>query len=367
MEKMGIRMNSADLTFWKGKRVLVTGHTGFKGSWLSLWLQNLGALTFGISLEPPTIPSLFKEANVAENMGHHTCDIRDMDKLLCIFKEVKPEIIFHLAAQPLVRASYGRPIETFETNILGTLNVLECARQTETVRVILNITTDKVYKNNEWLWAYRENEELGGNDPYSCSKSCAELITDSYRRSFLSKENILIATARAGNVFGGGDWAADRLVPDTISALQNKRPVILRNPKSIRPWQHVLEPLSGYLLLSKRLFTDGPEWEGAWNFGPEEDDCHTVDLICGELHVLWGCKEKFEYIYEQQRLHEAETLKLCITKAKQNLGWKPRYKIKEALKLTVDWYTEWFNEGNIKEITIKQISDYMEKSRYEAV
>ncbi len=354
-------MKTVNPNFWKNKRVLVTGHTGFKGSWLSLWLQNMGALTFGVGLIPPTTPSLFKEAKVEENMSHNICDIRDKRKLAEIFAKVKPEFIFHLAAQPLVRESYINPLETYETNILGTLNVLECARKAESVRVILNVTTDKVYKNNEWIWAYRENEDLGGYDPYSCSKSCSELITESYRKSFLSKEGILIATARAGNVIGGGDWAADRLVPDTIAALHNNRPVILRNPTSIRPWQHVLEPLSGYLMLAERMYTYGSEWEGAWNFGPEEDDSHTVDWISNELHSLWGCKESFDYDIKDTNLHEAETLKLCITKAKVKLGWNPRYRIKDALKLTVDWYKQWIQSKGMSEMTIKQIDSYMKK------
>jgi CDP-glucose 4,6-dehydratase len=348
--------------FWRQKRVLVTGHTGFKGSWLSLWLQNLGALTYGVSLDPPTTPSLFNEANVEEGMGNYICDIRNKEKLLNVFMEVKPDIVFHLAAQPLVRESYIHPIDTFETNILGTLNVLESARKTGTVRTILNVTTDKVYKNNEWLWAYRENEELGGHDPYSCSKSCAELVTETYRKSFLSKEGILIATARAGNVFGGGDWAVDRLVPDTITALHEKRPVILRNPNSTRPWQHVLEPLSGYLMLAERMYLDGPEWEGPWNFGPEEDDSLTVASICGELHDLWGCKDKFHYDYKQSVLHEAENLKLSITKAKNKLKWKPKYKIKEALQITVDWYTDWYGASTKDTLTINQIKKFMGNS-----
>ncbi len=356
-----MKMTSINTNFWKNKRVLVTGHTGFKGGWLSLWLSNMGALTFGIGLEPTTTHSLFKEAKVDFHMSHNICDIRNKEELKKIIKKIKPDIIFHLAAQPLVRESYISPVETFETNILGTLNVMEIARHTGSVKVILNVTTDKVYKNNEWLWAYRENEELGGHDPYSCSKSCSELITESYKNSFLSKEGILIATARAGNVIGGGDWATDRLIPDTIFALQNNQPLILRNPKSIRPWQHVLEPLSGYLMLAESLYEQGSCWEGAWNFGPEEDDSKNVAWISQAIHTLWGSGKSFDYDFKESSLHEAETLKLCITKAKNKLGWRPQYRIIEALGLTVDWYKAWAKETNITEVTIRQINEYMKK------
>ena len=259
--------------FWLGKRVLLTGHTGFKGSWLSLWLQSLGATLRGVALDPPTEPALFRVARVADGMEHRLADIRDLDAIQAQVNEFKPEILVHMAAQPLVRVSYQSPIETYATNVMGTVHVLEAARLAGSVRAIVNVTTDKCYENREWVWGYREDEPMGGHDPYSSSKACAELVSSAYRKSFLKAAGIAMATARAGNVIGGGDWAQDRLVPDILRALEQGRPVPIRNPHAVRPWQHVLEPLSGYLQLAERLYELGQSDAEAWNFGPRDEDC----------------------------------------------------------------------------------------------
>jgi len=282
-----------DAAFWKGKKVLVTGHTGFKGSWLSLWLQSLGAKVVGVSLDPPTTPSLYEQAQVADGMDSLREDIRNLDKMKLIFAEHQPEIVFHLAAQPLVRYSYREPVETYATNVMGTLHILEAIRASKSVRAAVMITTDKCYKNREWEWGYREIEPMGGHDPYSSSKGCAELLIASYRDSYFpaqaySHHQTAIASARAGNVIGGGDWAEDRLIPDIIRAFEMKDTVHTRNPNAIRPWQHVLEPLAGYIELSERLCMDGMPWAEAWNFGPREEDAKSVEWIVKEMTQLWG-------------------------------------------------------------------------------
>jgi len=279
--------------FWRGKRVFLTGHTGFKGSWLSLWLQSLGAELYGFALSPPTFPSLFEEARIADGMTSIKGDIRDLDFFIQAMRDAKPEIVIHMAAQPLVRYSYQNPIETYATNVMGTIHMLEAVRATPTVRAVVNITTDKCYENKEWVWGYREDDPMGGYDPYSSSKGCAELVTAAYRSSFFNPESyekhgVALATVRAGNVIGGGDWAQDRLIPDTLAAFERGEPVCIRNPQAIRPWQHVLEPLRGYLLLAEKLFHAGSAYAEGWNFGPADHDCRPVDWIVALLAEEWG-------------------------------------------------------------------------------
>ena len=347
-------------TFWHGKRVLITGHTGFKGSWLSLWLQSMGAELRGVALTPSTEPALFAVARVASGMEHEIADIRDLDAIMPLVRDFAPEIIIHMAAQPLVRSSYKEPVETYATNVMGTVHLLEAARAARSVRAIVNVTTDKCYENREWDWGYRENEPMGGHDPYSSSKGCVELVSSAYRKSFLTKEGIAMATARAGNVIGGGDWADDRLVPDALRALEKSVPIEIRNPVSIRPWQHVLEPLSGYLLLAERLYTDGAVWAEGWNFGPREEDCKPVQWIVERLCADWG-----EGASWAQQLgdhpHEANYLKLDISKASSRLDWTPRWGLDEALARIIDWHRAWRNGADMRVICLEQISDYLKE------
>lgn len=279
--------------FWEGKRVLLTGHTGFKGGWLSLWLQSLGANVTGYALLPPTQPSLYEVARVGDGMYSHIADIRDLDRLVAVMRETRPEIVIHMAAQPLVRYSYVNPVETYATNVMGTVNLLEAVRQVGGVRVVVNVTSDKCYENREWIWGYREHDPMGGYDPYSSSKGCAELVAAAYRNSFFNPEafgthGVALASVRAGNVIGGGDWAEDRLIPDFMRAIMAGRAVVIRSPHAIRPWQHVLEPLSGYLLLAQHLWTDGPAFAEGWNFGPVDEDAKPVEWIVEQLTGLWG-------------------------------------------------------------------------------
>ncbi len=343
--------------FWRGKRVLLTGHTGFKGSWMSLWLQKLGATLKGFSLEPPTKPSLFETANVANGMLHFIGDIRDYATVLAQVRSFQPEIVLHMAAQPLVRLSYTEPIETYATNVMGTLHVLEAARHCGSIRAIVNVTSDKCYENREWIWGYREDEAMGGHDPYSSSKACAELISSSYRSSFLIDAQIALATARAGNVIGGGDWACDRLVPDVLRSLQNKKSVVIRNPDAIRPWQHVLEPLSGYLLLAETLFTHGESVAEAWNFGPKNDDTRPVKWIVDELCKAWGESSDW-LIQEGEHPHEANFLKLDTSKALERLNWAPRWTLDSALKHTTDWHQAWLAGQDMQAFCFTQIDQY---------
>ena len=354
-------MNAA---FWKGKKVLITGHTGFKGSWLSLWLNNMGADIVGVSLEPPTKPSLYEQAQVADGMISLRGDIRDLDKMKSIFSEHQPEIVFHLAAQPLVRYSYSEPVETYATNVMGTLHILEAIRECQSVHAAVMITTDKCYDNKEWEWGYRENEPMGGHDPYSSSKGCAELLIASYRDSYFSAQEYsshktAIATARAGNVIGGGDWAEDRLIPDIIRAFEKNEPVRIRNPNSIRPWQHVLEPLSGYIELAERLYADGMRWAGAWNFGPREEDAKPVDWIVKEMTKDWGGHATWS-IDDGDHPHEANYLKLDCSKAHTKLKWQPCWELKQALKSIVLWHKEAKNKTSVKDLCQKQINEYMD-------
>lgn len=353
------RVASIDVAFWRGKRVLLTGHTGFKGGWLSLWLQSLGADVHGLALDPPTVPALFVEARVAEGMASTIGDIRSYETVAAAFREARPEIVFHLAAQPLVRESYSDPLGTYGTNVMGTAHVLEAARHSPGVRVVVNVTTDKVYENREWIWGYREDEPLGGFDPYSSSKGASELVTNAYRRSFMSDAGVAVASARAGNVIGGGDWAADRLVPDILRASVKNEPVVVRNPHSVRPWQYVLEPLSGYLLLAQRLWNDGEAVAEAWNFGPLDSDARPVSWIVEEMLGNLSNTSRWQLDPGPQP-HEANYLRLDISKARARLGWEPRWDLATALKKVATWHRAWIAGEDARQATLDQIAEYSE-------
>lgn len=345
--------------FWQGKRVLLTGHTGFKGSWMSLWLQSMGAQLRGIALAPPTEPSLFEVARVAQGMEHRVVDIRDLEAVQAQMNEFRPEIVIHMAAQPLVRLSYQQPVQTYATNVMGTVHVLEAARHVGSVKAIVNITTDKCYENREWVWGYREDEPMGGHDPYSNSKGCVELVSSAYRRSFLQAAGIAMATVRAGNVIGGGDWAADRLLPDILRALQNREPVLIRNPHAIRPWQHVLEPLSGYLLLAERLYLHGQTDAEGWNFGPRDEDARPVQWIVEHLCEQWGHGARWT-LQPGDHPHEAHFLKLDISKARQRLQWSPRWSLETALTRITKWHQAWLQGQDMHAVCLAQILSYNE-------
>lgn len=344
-------------TFWQGKRVLLTGHTGFKGSWLSLWLQSMNATLRGVALPPPTEPALFEIARVAEGMEHRIADIRDFAEVRAQFAEFQPEIVIHMAAQPLVRLSYQQPIETYATNVMGTVHVLEAARQVGSVKAIVNITTDKCYENREWVWGYREDEPMGGHDPYSNSKGCAELVSSAYRKSFLEEAGIAMATARAGNVIGGGDWALDRLLPDVLRALQENQTVLIRNPHATRPWQHVLEPLSGYLVLAERLYNQGQTYAEGWNFGPQDEDARPVQWVVEHLCESWGDGATWS-LQPGNHPHEASFLKLDISKARQRLQWAPRWSLETALTCITEWHRAWLQGQDMQAVCLQQISQY---------
>lgn len=348
--------------FWKGKKIFLTGHTGFKGSWLSLWLQQLGAEVIGYSLQPPTSPNLFEAANVSNKMESIIADIRDLTSLKKAISSVKPEIVIHMAAQPLVRLSYDEPVQTFETNVMGTVNLLESVRHTPSVKSVLIVTTDKCYENKEWSWGYRENEPMGGHDPYSSSKGCAELVTAAFRSSFFNlqkddKQLPAIATVRAGNVIGGGDWASDRLIPDILHAFEQTKTVKIRNPDSVRPWQHVLEPLYGYLTLAEKLFNNGHKYAEAWNFGPKGDDAKSVKWIVEHLVNAWGKGASWK-LDSHEHVHEANYLKLDISKAKNLLEWQPLWSLDHALQKIVEWHKSWIAKENINELCNSQIIEY---------
>ncbi len=348
-------------SFWKDRKVLVTGHTGFKGSWLSLWLQHLGAKVIGISLDPPTTPSLYEQANVAAGMLSLREDIRNGEAIKELFQLHKPEIVFHLAAQPLVRYSYHEPVETYETNVMGTLNILEGIRSLDTVRAAVMITTDKCYENREWERGYRENDPMGGYDPYSSSKGAAELLIASYRNSFYpvgqSNDKTAIASARAGNVIGGGDWAEDRLVPDIVRALQNGEQVHIRNPNSIRPWQHVLEPLGGYLILAEKLVESGSKYSKAWNFGPLDKDAMPVQWIVKKMLKMWGENSSW-VIDDGDHPHEANYLKLDSSRANSKLDWHQKWNLESSIKEIVDWHKAEKNYEDLNKICLDQIKKY---------
>ena len=355
----GLDVNPA---FWPGRRVLVTGHTGFKGGWLSLWLQRWGAEVTGYALIPPTEPSLFETACVGEGMQSVLGDVRDFAALRAIVADCRPEIVFHLAAQPLVVPSYQQPVETYATNIMGTVHLLEAVRQVGGVRAVVNVTSDKCYANREWLWGYRENEPMGGEDPYSSSKGCAELVTAAYRASFFpladyAQHGVALASARAGNVIGGGDWADYRLIPDLIRAFQAGRPAPIRCPEAVRPWQHVLEPISGYLTLAERLWEAGPTFAEGWNFGPVEIDARPVHWLVDRLVALWGNGAKWVTDGEPHP-HEAHYLKLDCAKAWEQLGWAPCWNLEQALAETVNWYQAHQAGANMQAATLAQIEQF---------
>ena len=348
--------------FYSGRRVLITGHTGFKGSWLSILLSWLGAEVHGYALKPNTIPSLYELANVDQLVSSTIGDIRDYALLLKTITRVQPEVIIHMAAQPLVRESYKNPRETYEINVMGTVNLLEAVRQVESIRAVLNVTTDKCYENKEWHWGYRENEPMGGYDPYSNSKGCSELVTSSFRSSFFNPKEyknhgVALASARAGNVIGGGDWADDRLIPDFIRSITRGQKVKIRSPYAIRPWQHVLEPLSGYLTLCEKLYTAGTAFAEGWNFGPDDRDAKNVEWITKKICELWGESASFE-IDTNPQPHEASYLKLDCSKAKAELDWTPIWNIETTLKSIVVWNKALLAGENMRTVTEKQIMDY---------
>lgn len=350
--------------FYKGKRVLVTGHTGFKGTWMCHVLADMGADVTGYALKPPTSPSLFECSEAEKRIKSVEGDVRDLPHLKSVFEDVSPEIVIHMAAQPIVRESYKNPVYTYDVNVMGTVNVLECVRQSDSVKSVVNVTTDKVYRNREWLWGYREEEELNGFDPYSNSKSCSELVTESYRKSFLVDKKIAVSTARAGNVIGGGDFAADRIIPDCVRAIETKQDIVLRNPNSTRPYQHVLEPIFAYLLIAARQYSD-LTLAGSYNVGPNESSCvsteQLVETFCGcwnELtdgNLRWLCGEN-------NGPHEATFLKLDCSKIKNCMGWTPKWNYERAIKETVAWTAVYLEKGDICEAMHSQIEEYLRES-----
>ncbi|MFH5187563.1 CDP-glucose 4,6-dehydratase [Paenibacillus sp. TAB 01] len=347
-----------DQSYWKNKKVFLTGHTGFKGSWLSSILLHAGAIVTGYALSHPNKPNLYEILNLSAEMSSINGDIRDIACLQKALNSAKPDIVFHLAAQPIVRESYNNPVYTYETNVMGTVNILECIRQYGNVRSFVNVTTDKVYENNEWYWGYRENDRLCGQDPYSNSKSCSELITSSYSNSFFRNSNLpAISTARSGNVIGGGDFAADRIIPDCVRAVTLHENIIVRNSYSIRPYQHVLDCLSGYLLLAQKQDQNKDKYEGSYNFGPDEMDCINTGVLVDEFCKKWGPEAKWVSVSEEGP-YEATTLKLDCSKAKTVLGWKPAYSIETAVEMTVEWYQAFYNDRECKAVTSNQINKY---------
>lgn len=349
-----------DNSFYKGKKVLVTGHTGFKGTWLCKMLINAGAEVTGYSLEPPTSPDLFSISGVTEKMNSVIGDIRDFDKFKSVFDEAKPEIVLHLAAQPIVRDSYKDPRYTYETNVMGTVNLLECVRLSKSVKSVLNVTTDKVYHNNEWCWGYREDEPLDGFDPYSNSKSCSELVTHSYKNSFFTDNTVAVSTARAGNVIGGGDFANDRIIPDCIRAMQKGTDIIVRNPYSTRPYQHVLEPLSVYLTIAQKQYED-PSFAGYYNVGPDDCDCVTTGDLVNLFCKYWGPEAKWKNVAEANAPHEANFLKLDCSKVKSVFGWRPRWHIDECMEMTCRFGKIFLSGGDIPAEMDEEIKVFLDR------
>ncbi|MBE5202623.1 CDP-glucose 4,6-dehydratase [Pectobacterium sp. FL60-S17] len=353
-------VNSA---FWQGKKVFVTGHTGFKGSWLCLWLQSMGAEVKGYALEAPTTPSIYQSACVEEGMSSEIGDIRDYQKMEDSIRAFGPEIVFHMAAQPLVRLSYDIPVDTYATNVMGTVHLLEAVRKIGGVKAVVNITSDKCYENKEWVWGYRENEPMGGYDPYSNSKGCAELVAAAYRQSYFNADKYqehgcALASVRAGNVIGGGDWALDRLIPDILKAFEEQRPVLIRSPHAIRPWQHVLEPLSGYLCIAQALYLNGTAYAEGWNFGPLDDDAQPVQWIVEKMVSAWGDDASW-VLDDGYHPHEAHYLKLDCSKAKTRLNWTPVWRLEETLNRIVAWHKAWLAGADMRQITLHEIHDYM--------
>lgn len=358
MEGVGVVMNIND--FYKGKRVFLTGHNGFKGSWMCKVLKMMGAEVCGFSLEPNTVPSLFEVANLADNMVNIIGDIRNLEKLKKAVYDFQPEILIHMAAQPIVRESYKNPVYTYETNVIGTVNVLEAVRECKSIKSFLNVTTDKVYKNNEWEWGYREIDALDGYDPYSNSKSCSELVTSSYKKSFFSdSESTAISTARAGNVIGGGDFSVDRIIPDCVRAMQNCEEIIVRNPYSTRPYEHVLEPIIAYLIISQKQYENKEKYAGNYNVGPNDSDCVTTGDLVNMFCEAWGENASWKCEMEKNAPHEANFLKLDHSKITSILGWKPRWTVKEAIEKTVEWSKAYINRDNIELCMEKQIKEYL--------
>lgn len=358
MESVG-KLMDFDLSFYKNKKVFITGHTGFKGSWLCRILINAGAEITGFSLEPPTKPSLFEIAEISGKINSVIGDIRDFSKLKSVFDSAQPEIVFHLAAQPLVRESYKNPRYTYETNVMGTVNILECVRKNQCVKSLLNVTTDKVYRNKEWVWGYRENEELNGFDPYSNSKSCSELVTESYKNSFFADRKIAVSTARAGNVIGGGDFAEDRIIPDCIRAVIKSEKIIVRNPYSVRPYQHVLEPLFAYLLIAANQYED-IKFAGNYNVGPDECDCVTTGTLADLFCKYWGENSKWENLSESNAPHEANFLKLDCSKLKSTFGWKPFLHVEKAVEMVCEFTKKYLSGENITEEMDTQINYFID-------
>lgn len=362
---IAVKESHMDTSFWNGKRVLLTGHTGFKGSWLALWLNALGAKVHGYALAPDTNPSLFQLARIDDLVDSCIGDIRNRDTLDAAVQRAQPDIVLHLAAQPLVRESFRDPVTTFETNVMGTINVLEAVRRCDSVKAVLVVTTDKCYLNREWDWGYRENEPLGGHDPYSASKACTELVAQSWRLSFMGDSGedarrCALATARAGNVIGGGDWARDRLIPDLLNSIASNQDVVLRNPNAIRPWQHVLEPLSGYLMLAEKLYSEGEPWAQAWNFGPYDSDARTVSWIVEQL--IRECDSTAGWQLESEaQPHEAQHLKLDCSKARQQLGWNPVWNLDSCLKEIAQWHAAWTRGADMQAFSLDTIKRFTER------
>lgn len=343
--------------FWKGKRVFLTGHTGFKGSWLSLYLTSLGASVKGYALNPPTSPSLFNVAKVNNLIDSQIGDIRDQDLLYESMTTFSPDILIHMAAQPLVRYSYNSPIETYEVNVIGTAKVLEVARSCVNLKSIVNVTTDKCYENDGRSQGYKENDSMGGYDPYSSSKGCAELVTSAYRRSFLQNQGIGLASVRAGNVIGGGDWAENRLIPDILRSFEKNKSVVIRNPKATRPWQHVLEPLSGYLILAQKMYNDKNKYAEGWNFGPNEKDVKSVDWILDKMISKWP--DASWKLDRDSSPYEAGFLQLDIAKTKSKLGWRPVWELSYTLEKIISWHKAWLDKEDMQVICLEQIEEYM--------